>query len=248
MRCSPRPAEWPRLARAALFAALLACVLALAPPAHADDILVGRAALEGVEDGYVLSADFDFELSTRLEDALSKGVPLYFLVEFELTRPRWYWFDERPVATSQSWRISFHALTRTYRVTSGTLTQSFPTLSEAMRTISRVRGWTVIERGQVKPETRYLAAVRMRLDTTQLPKPFQVSALANREWTLSSSWYRWEFTTPGAAPRSPPAETTRPAASDAPRPAPADASPAESPRAAPGAPGESPRPSAEGTR
>ncbi len=222
--------------------------MALAPAVHADDIIVGRAALEAGEDGYVLAADFDFELSPRLEDALSKGVPLYFLVEFELTRPRWYWFDERPVATSQSWRVSFHALTRTYRVSSGALTQSFPSLSEAMRTISRVRGWTVIERGQVKAETRYLAAVRMRLDTTQLPKPFQVSALANREWTLSSSWYRWEFTTPVAAPRAPPVEAPRPASPEAPKPAPAEAAPADPPRAAPPAPAEPPRPATEGAR
>lgn len=224
MRCSPSPADRPHLARAALFAALLACLVALAPAARADDILVGRAALEAVDEGYVLSADFEFELSSRLEDALSKGVPLYFLVEFDLTRPRWYWFDERSVAASQSWRLSFHALTRTYRLSSGALTQSFPTLSEAIRTLSRVRGWTVIERGQILPDTRYLAAVRMRLDTTQLPKPFQVSALANREWTLASGWYRWEFTTAAAPPRAPPAP-------------PADAAPVESPR-----------PSAEGTR
>jgi hypothetical protein len=238
MRCSPRPADWARFARAALVAALLACLTVLAPAARGDEILVGRAALEGADDGYTLSADFDFDLSTRLEDALSKGVPLYFLVEFELTRPRWYWLDERSVVASQSWRVSFHALTRTYRVSSGALTQSFPTLSEAMRTLSRVRGWTVIERGQVKPDTRYLAAVRMRLDTTQLPKPFQVSALANREWTLSSNWYRWEFTTPGAASRAPPVETPRPAAPEAPKPA----------DAAPGASAEPPRPAPEGAR
>lgn len=164
--------------------------------AHADEILVGRTALEATEDGYVLSADFDFDLSGRLEDALSKGVPLYFLVEFEATRPRWYWFDEKAATAAQRWRLSFHALTRTYRLSSGALTQSFSTLAEALRALSRVRAWVVAERGQLKPDSRYLAAVRMRLDTTQLPKPFQVSALANREWTLASPWQRWEFATP----------------------------------------------------
>jgi len=210
MRCSPGPAD--RLARplavawrALLGAFVLAAALA-APAARADDILVTRATLELAEEGYLLSADFEFELSARLEDALSKGVPLFFLVEFELTRPRWYWFDERAVTSSQNWRLSFHALTRTYRLSSGALTQSFPTLGEALRTLQRTRSWLVMERGQVKPETRYVAGVRMRLDTAQLPKPFQVSALANREWTLASNWFRWEVTTPPAdAPRPPPA-------------------------------------------
>jgi hypothetical protein len=170
-------------------------------PSRADEILVTRAVLEATEEGYFLAADFELELSSRLEDALSKGVPLFFLVEFEATRPRWYWFDERAAIASQTWRLSFHALTRTYRLSSGALTQSFPTLSEAMRALSRVRSWFVADRVQLKPDTRYMAAVRMRLDTTQLPKPFQVSALANRDWTLASNWYRWEITTPAEPPR-----------------------------------------------
>ncbi len=210
MRCSPRPADplSPAAARARcvarawrgrLVALLLAlATVALAAPARADEILVTRAALEAADEGYFLAADFELELSSRLEDALSKGVPLFFLVEFEATRPRWYWFDERAAAASQTWRLSFHALTRTYRLSSGALTQSFPTLSEAMRTLSRVRSWLVADRGELKPDTRYVVAVRMRLDTTQLPKPFQVSALANRDWTLASNWYRWEITTPPA--------------------------------------------------
>ncbi len=167
------------------------------PAAVADEIDVTRATLENGDEGFTLSADFELELSGRLEDALSKGVPLHFLFEFECTRPRWYWIDERLVVARQTMRLSFHALTRTYRLSSGTLTQSFATLAEAMRTLTRVRGWLVIERDRLRADTPYLAAVRMRLDTAQLPKPFQVSALANREWTLTSPWRRWSFV-PGA--------------------------------------------------
>lgn len=177
---------------------LVALLLLLSTPlASADEIDVSRAALEASDEGYTLSADFEFELSVRLEDALSKGVPLHFLFEFECTRPRWYWLDERVATASQTMRLSFHALTRTYRLSSGTLTQTFATLNEALRTLARVRGWLVIERDRLSADTTYVAAVRMRLDTAQLPKPFQVSALTNRDWTLASSWRRWTFT-PGA--------------------------------------------------
>jgi hypothetical protein len=216
MRCSPGPIDRRQPARvviAALRALLIAFALALAAaPARADDILVARAAIEPGDEGWFLSADFEFELSARLEDALSKGVPLFFLVEFEATRPRWYWFDERAGAASQTWRLSFHALTRTYRLSSGALTQSFATLGEALRTLQRPRGWLVMERAQIKPDTRYLLGVRMRLDTTQLPKPFQVSALANREWTLASNWFRWELVAPAEA-----AKAATPGPAEAPR-------------------------------
>jgi len=171
----------------------LALVLALvAFRAVAEEIEIRDARLVAAEDGIVLNADFELDLTSRLEDALGKGVPLYFVVEFEIYRPRWYWLDERIGAASRSTRLSFHALTRTYRLTTGALHQSFPTLDEALRTLARVRGWQVLARGTLNPDTEYAAYCRMRLDTTQLPKPFQVSALANRDWTLASPWKKWE--------------------------------------------------------
>lgn len=178
--------------RRALTWLLLACALA-ALRAAADEIQVGDARLVARDDGVVLNADFEFELTSRLESALAKGVPLYFVVEFEIHRPRWYWLDERIGTASRSTRLSFHALTRTYRLTTGALHQSFATLDEALRTLTRVREWQVLDKDVLKPDTGYVAYVRMRLDTAQLPKPFQVSALASREWTLASPWRKWEI-------------------------------------------------------
>jgi hypothetical protein len=147
-------------------------------------------------------ADFVVTLTPRLEDALHKGVALYFTTEFECTRPRWYWLDERIASVSRPTRLSFHALTRTYRLSTGTLHQSFPTLSEALHVLGRIRHWIVLGNDELRPETIYQAAVRMRLDVSQLPKPFQVSALANREWTLASEWQRWGFITPAGNPKA----------------------------------------------
>lgn len=159
--------------------------------AHAESIQITRIALEGNDEGYTLDADFHIELSPRLEDAINNGVPMYFLVEFELTRHRWYWFDERPVSRQMEMRLAYHALTRQYRVSRGALHQSFPSLSEALKVLSRVRSWQVLQRKEIETGTEYQAALRMRLDVTQLPKPFQVNALTSREWNLSSDWQRW---------------------------------------------------------
>ncbi len=159
-----------------------------------DEIQIDHARLEATEEGYALSADLDFELPARLEDALVNGVPLYFLVEFELQRPRWYWRDERIVQSSLRLRLAFHALTRQYRLSSGTLHQSFSSLEEALRALSRLRGWPVIERAQVRPGNDYDCFLRVRLDPSELPRPFQVRAITQREWSLASSWKRWRFT------------------------------------------------------
>jgi len=172
---------------------LLALALAWTAPAQAEKIAIDHISLEGSDEGYALDADFEIELSPRLEDAINKGVALYFEVEFELTRRRWYWFDEHPVSRQLMLRLYYHALTRQYRVSSGALYQSFSTLPDALRLLSRVRSWQVLERKQVDAGTDYQAALRMRLDVNQLPKPFQVNALTSREWNLASEWRRWPF-------------------------------------------------------
>lgn len=165
--------------------------------AHSAEIEVRNPQLAMSEEGYVLSADFAMELNSRLEDAVTRGVVLSFVTEFELTRPRWYWFDEKAWSKTQTYQLYYHALTRQYRLSSGALHQSFPNLAEAMAVLSRLRNWVVVDKGgQIKAGDTYQAALRLRLDISQLPKPFQISALANKEWTLASDWSRWQFVVP----------------------------------------------------
>jgi hypothetical protein len=60
--------------------------------------------------------------------------------------------------------------------------------------LSRVTSREVARRDQLVKGARYDAALRLRLDVNQLPKPFQVNALTSREWSLASDWHRWSFT------------------------------------------------------
>jgi len=179
--------------------ALLTGFLALlaVPPARGEGIEVRDVALRAVEDALVLEADFEFELTPRLAEIVANGVPLHFRVEFELTRGRWYWFDERAASRALQMRLSYHALSRHYRIAAGTqpdrymLQQNFPTLEDALRVLKRVRNWVVVERRGALSRSDYDAALRMRLDTTQLPKPFQLTALTSRELHLDSPWKRF---------------------------------------------------------
>ena len=178
---------------AALFMALLLGVAGILPLARASSIEVISVSLEQTDDGYAVNAGFDVKLTSRIAEALQSGVSLYFLAEFELVRPRWYWFDEKTVASRLQYRLTYHALSRQYRLWTGTLHQPFGTLDEALRVLGRIRSWMVLEREQLSPGQTYQAAVRMRLDATQLPKPFQLSAITSREWTLESEWKRFSF-------------------------------------------------------
>ncbi|RKP49465.1 DUF4390 domain-containing protein [Trinickia fusca] len=172
----------------------LTLLLAAAVPAHAESIAVQRASLQADGSGWTLDARFDFELNSSLEDAVNKGIPLYFTTDFVLSRPRWYWLDEQPVSVSQTLRLSFQPLTREYRVSTGGLQLGFASLSDALAVIKHVTSWHVIERNQVQQGETYTASVRMELDTALMPKPFQVDAVNNRDWTLASDWKRFPFT------------------------------------------------------
>jgi hypothetical protein len=173
---------------------LLVCLPVLA---WAAEIEVIDPQILATEDGYAVSANFKFELNQRLEDAVSKGLTLHFVADFEMTRGRWYWLDEKIVTRSQDYRLSYHALTRQYRVSTGGLHQSFSSLSEALAMLSRLQAWLVAEKdAAIRPGEPYQAALRLRLDITQLPRPFQITSLGNKDWNLASDWKVWPVTLP----------------------------------------------------
>ena len=194
-----KPIITPRLAVAllawplwlALGAVLLAPAIALAD----ERIGVMAAALEPARDpqnpggdALLLNATFEFEMPQALEEAVQKGIALYFNIEFELFRKRWYWFDRRVASNTLTYRLSYSPLTRQYRLARGGLSQSFESLDEALALLKSVRNWKVADKTMLSPREEYDAQVRMRLDVTQLPKPFQVNAITSREWTLASDW------------------------------------------------------------
>lgn len=178
-------------------AVLVLCLMAITGPAWAAQthgIEIRQAGLTVAEDHYVLDAEMSVALSAPLEDALNKGVPLYFLLEFELIRPRWYWFNDRTAAFQQTFRLSYSALTRQYRVGVGAFYQNFTALEEALQFMSRVRRREETEPVAIAKGNSYTASLRLRLDTSQLPKPFNLNALGSREWSLGSDWYQWVVT------------------------------------------------------
>lgn len=169
-------------------AAWLLCAAALA-----GNIAPQSATLVPDERGLALSAEFAVELGPRLEEAVGRGVPLNFRFEFDLTRKRWYWADEHVAGRVLHYKLGYHALTRQYRLTLDSLHHNFDTLDDALRTLGRVARLHVVDRGALLAGETYHAAVRLSLDHSQLPKPLQVDALADRDWRVEARTLRWDF-------------------------------------------------------
>lgn len=181
--------------------ALLLAMTVTPMTATAGAIEPVRAALAHMEDGSVaLHAEFAIDLGNRLEEAVTRGVPLNFLLEFEISKPRWWWANETIVSRNSYYRLSYNALTQQYRLANGVLHYNVASLSEALRLLSRIQ-LIVADKGVLKAGESYAAGLRLSLDRSQLPKPFQIDALANRDWQLETRVLRWQHAVP-QEPRS----------------------------------------------
>lgn len=177
-----------------MLAALLLAPALMPGTAHAEGVEITSAGVESTDEGYKLAVSFSFELTRGLEDAVTRGIPLYFTTDVQLTRPRWYWFDEKAISTSQTIRISYNVLTHQYHAAiSGGLQQSFSSLDDALSLVRRPPRWLVADKGELKSGATYNVAVRMGLDVARLPKPFQVHALNSSDWRFTSDWKHFTY-------------------------------------------------------
>lgn len=174
---------------------LLAWFMSLGAMAGAADLSQQR--LERADDGIYLSAFVQFELPAVVEDALLKGIPMFFVLEADVYRDRWYWTNKRVSSAARTVRLSFQPLTRRWRVNivagliagSGglraTLNQNYDTLQEALAGVQRISRWRIADNGDIDNESGHQLEFRFRLDLSQLPRPFQIGVAGQRDWNIS---------------------------------------------------------------
>jgi hypothetical protein len=164
------------------------------PLAWASGIAVNKAELRAGEQSYRPVADFVITPSSMVKQALTHGVSLYFVCEFKLVHPRWYWLDETVADDEQTAKLFYNALTRQYRIAYGSLYQNFSSLHDALQVLAH-QLFAPIQMSALNPDDKYVASVRLHLDFSQLPKPLQINALVNTDWELDSGWYSWNVKT-----------------------------------------------------
>ncbi len=136
------------------------------------------------DEGLLLDVAVRFDLPHTVEDALHKGVPLYFVADASLYHDRRYWRDLRVASASRTWRLSYQPLTRNYRVSFGGLSQSFDNLNEALTTVSRIGRWKLAEPGQISDSAALYVEFSYKLDTGMLPRPMQIGIGGQPDWNL----------------------------------------------------------------
>ena len=164
---------------------LLACWLwALALAAAAQGVELASLSARRAEGALELEFSARVTLPKAVEDALWRGVPLYFVAEATLLRSRWYWRDERVARVTRTWRLAYQPLTANWRVGLGGLNQHYPTLADAMAAVSRSSQWRLADLSQLDPDNRHYIEFSWRLDTAQLPSPMLIGLVGGNEFAL----------------------------------------------------------------
>lgn len=155
-------------------------------PAEAALLVLREVRAQYGEDGVQLSFVADFTLPRVVEEALLKGVPLYFVAEAALYQSRWYWRDRRVAQAARQWRLAYQPLTRRYRVAFGSLVQNYASLPEALAAMQRTVHWRIADAQELRSAAGHYLELNYRLDISQLPRPFQIGVGGQAEWQLSA--------------------------------------------------------------
>ncbi len=183
-RALPGPA-WLRAAMAALLALMLGAMSAV--PARAQGVEVQTLAATRSAEGVSVEYQLRVSLPRAAEDAVQRGVPLYFRVQATLMRSRWYWRDQRVARASREWRLSYQPLTSSWRISQGGLGQSFATQAEALAAIANSAAWRIADAAAAEGDSSYYVEFDWNLDTSQLPRPLQIGLTGvggGSEWAL----------------------------------------------------------------
>ena len=186
-----------KLSERAARGVLACCLLVLALPvlAEAPATEISQLRVQRTDEGVLLSAHVTFELPSVIDDALDKGIPMFFVAEAMLFRDRWYWYDKQVATAERHMRLSYQPLTRRWRLVvspmpignSGlALGQTFDTREEAMAAVQHISHWKIAEAADVDPDARYNVDFKFRLDVSQLPRPFQIGAFGHSDWNIAS--------------------------------------------------------------
>lgn len=185
-----------------LIIVVLAVFLGFAPAHAQGDPEVLRIDPVAAEGWLRIDANVHLPVSDELRNFAERGVTLYFTADLEISKPRRWWFDSDVVQTRQTWRVTYNALTRQWRIGTGELSLPEASLEDALSLVRNIRGWEIVPLSELDADVEYVGRLRVRLDTSLLARPFRVDALNSSAWALSTPWKDFSFSiSAGERPR-----------------------------------------------
>ncbi|CAM8281644.1 Protein of unknown function DUF4390 [Candidatus Methylopumilus universalis] len=159
-----------------------------------NSLIIKTAEINSQLEAYFLNADFDLSFNDDLDEAIKKGIPINFIIEFELKKPRKYWFDEEVTKKTKEILLTYHALSKQFTLTeSENRLIAFDNLTQAKNELKKIKNWRIFDKSQIDDTEKYSAYLQVKLDQTKLPKQLQADITSNQEWQLASKQFQWTF-------------------------------------------------------
>lgn len=159
-----------------------------------NSLIIKTAEISNQFEAYFLNADFDLSFNDDLDEAIKKGIPVNFIIEFELKKSRRYWFDEEVTKKTKEILLSYHALSKQFTLTeSENRLIAFDNLTQAKNELKKIKNWRIFDKSQIDDTEKYSAYLQVKLDQTKLPKQLQADITSNQEWQLASKQFQWTF-------------------------------------------------------
>ena len=166
-------------------------------PLQARELEAGPLSLQRTADGIYLTTRLVMdEPPSAVEDALLRGVPLYFVWRADVYRERWYWTDKRVSTVVRTMRLAYQPLTRRWRLNTSSeplvnaglgvsLAQNYDSLEEVIAAVQRIGRWKIAEPAELSGSGRHMLRFRFRLDGSQLPRTLQLGSVGQPDWVVS---------------------------------------------------------------
>lgn len=161
--------------------------------ADGDDqshLLIRSANFSQQAEKLILNTEIEITFSDAINQVLLKGFKLHYVLEFQLSVARKYWFNDEIITVTRPIDISYHALSRQYILMEGNQRKSFSQLSSLAEELSTLTPLTVLSMTLLEPDQPYIAAVLMRLDYRKLPSTIRQSA--KQSWQMTSQRAQWQ--------------------------------------------------------
>ncbi len=171
--------------------ALLLSAPALLAQAQAGEFEIQAARVHLKDNVYRLDAEISYALSAETLKALHNGISLPLVLSLEVTRERWYMWDESVAKLKQRYQLQYYQLSNEYKLTyqNTGIQENFNTLGAALGTLGRIRDFPLLDAHLVQSGQAYQVHLQSYLDIESLPAPLRPVAYLSPEWRLASNRY-----------------------------------------------------------
>lgn len=163
--------------------------------AQTNQVTASELKIIKEDDNLVMNTPIHFNLPTAVEEALRKGVAIYFVAHVDVSKDRWYWTDKEVLSVNRYYKLVYQPLTRRWRlnISAGktnfnepaiSLPQWFDQLEDALAAINRAGHWKLMSLSELENGQHYKITFSFGLDTASLPKPLQIGLIGQADWAL----------------------------------------------------------------